>query len=76
MHQDGKGFAPVEGEVLGRTILCELQQDTKQLEANIEALQRAKCTFFSKCLRQVCLLVAACTAKQTRPCWLLTNIKL
>ena len=53
LHQDGKGFVPVEGHVLGRSILCELQQDTRQLEANIEAIQRTKCTFFCVCMNKV-----------------------
>lgn len=41
----------MNGNMVGR--YCELRKDSKQLEANLEALQHSKCVFLSKCWRQV-----------------------
>ena len=49
---------------------CELREDSRLLEANIEALHRSKCTFFCRVWRQVSepSLHAHCSWDPSRRC--------
>lgn len=64
--QDAEGYAPMEGETVGR--LGDLRNHSQQLEANVEALQRSKCLFFSQCWRQVSLVCVSLTLPRLPPC--------